>query len=234
MTNENDHSHLIEIDWLTLNSQHSIYADKQGYACVYKDGYGQYGALSEYSKQAYKDLASIVKPERIVLILGSGEPVEYPEWKQLTTFLGYGMILESPIRAPELDYVQLSVSDAAKMVELGKTSGLSVQPRSIELGNFYGIKKNGDLVAMAGEGMKIDGYTEVADVRTHPDFRKRGYGGGLTQVVCQLIQEKGDTPCLRVRAENTGAIRLYEKLGFIKFLTANYDVLMRTNQYLRE
>ena len=101
-------------------------------------------------------------------------------------------------------------------------------PKSIELGDFYGVKKNGNLVAMAGEHAKIEGMTEVANVCTHSDFRRRGYGSGLTQVVSYYIQEKGDTPFLRVRAENKGAIRVYEKLGFKILASANADVLLRT------
>ena len=38
-----------------------------------RQGCRQFGALSEYSEQAYKDLASVVKPGRVVLILRNGE-----------------------------------------------------------------------------------------------------------------------------------------------------------------
>lgn len=144
------------------------------------------------------------------------------------------MLLEKPINLPELDYVKLSKSDKAQMVELGEFSGLSVEPECIELGDYYGVKINGDLVAMAGEKMQFDRYLEVADVRTHPNYRRRGYGGGLTSVVSHLIQEKGDMPFLKVRAENTNAIRLYEKLGFKIRISGHYDVLMRTQELQKE
>ncbi len=35
-----------------------------------------------------------------------------------------------------------------------------------------------------------------------------------------------------VRAENTEAIRLYEKLGFKIFFTSHYDILVRTRAQL--
>ena len=225
---KSDMSVPIDVDWRCLNGPHSVFADKQGSARVHKDGYGYYGAISECSEKAYLDLASIVKPGRMVLVLGEEDYIECPEWKRLTRFPGHGMVLETPTNAPDLDYVKLSPSNAAEMVELSGKAGMSFFPGAVEMGNFYGVKKNGNIVSMAGEGMTFDGFTEVADVRTHPDFRKRGYGGGLTQVVSQSIQEKGDTAFPRVRAENAGAIRLYEKLGFKIIFTGHYDILVRT------
>lgn len=219
----------ITLDWSCLNERHSVFSDKQGFACVQKDGYGHYCAISERSEQAYHDLASIVKPGRMILMISEGEYIESPEWNRLTQFPGHGMILETPVKVPDLDYVKLSPSDAAEMVELSGKANMSFYPRAVEMGSFFGVKINGNIVSMAGEGMAIDGFTEVAEVRTHPNFRKQGYGGGLTQVVSQAIQEKGDTPFLRVRAENTGAIRLYEKLGFKIIFTGHYDVLVRTD-----
>ncbi len=218
----------IELDWDSLNGLHSVYAIKQGYACVHKDGFGHYGAISEYSEQAYRDLASIVKPGRMILVVGGEKYIELPEWKRVATFPGHGMILETPVKLPELDYVELSPSDAEEMVGLSRKADMSFYPRAVEMGTFYGIRNNGSLVSMAGEGMALEGYTEVADVRTHPDFRKRGLGGGLTQLVSHHIQEKGETPFLRVRADNTGAIRLYKKLGFQMYYAGHYDVLVRT------
>lgn len=218
----------VEFDWDSLKGIHSKFSDKEGSACVHKDGFGHYAAISECNEKAYRDLASLVKPGRMVIVLGGEEYVELPEWKRVATFPGHGMILETPVELPELEYVELSPSDSEEMVELSGKAGMSFYPRAVEMGFFYGIKENGKIVAMAGEGMAIDGFTEVADVRTHPDFRKRGYGGGLTQLVSHHIQGKGKTPILRVRAENTGAIRLYQKLGFELFYTGHYDVLVRT------
>jgi ribosomal protein S18 acetylase RimI-like enzyme len=225
---EYDRPDAVEFDWLCLNGLHSVFADKQGLACVQKEGYGHYGAVSECSEKAYRDLASLVKPGRMLLVVGKGY-LDCPEWQRVAQFPGHGMILETPAKAPELDYVKLTPSDADEIVELAKKAGLSTFPRAVEMGTFYGVKENGKIVSIAGEGMAIDGFTEVSDVRTHPDFRKRGYGGGLIQVISQGIQERGETVILRVRAENTGAIRLYKKLGFKIFYTGNYDVLVRTS-----
>ena len=172
---ESDVSKLYELDWLAQNGLQSMFSDKHGCACVIKDDYGRYGAVSECTEKAYRDLASIVKPGRSVMVIGAESPADIPEWKKLAMIPGHGMVLESPIRAPDLEYEKLSQSDTAEMIELATASGLQVFPRNIELGDFYGVKKNGNLVAMAGEHAKIEGFTEVANVCTHSDFRGRGY-----------------------------------------------------------
>ena len=67
---------------------------------------------------------------------------------------------------------------------------------------------------MAGERLKPVGYTEVSGVCTHPDHRGKGYAAGLMRHVAGRIFARGETPFLHAYATNTGAIGLYETLGF--------------------
>jgi predicted GNAT family acetyltransferase len=67
---------------------------------------------------------------------------------------------------------------------------------------------------MAGERMKLPGYTEVSGVCTHPDHRGRGYAAALIRIVAARILARGETPFLHAYASNTAAIGLYETLGF--------------------
>jgi predicted GNAT family acetyltransferase len=86
--------------------------------------------------------------------------------------------------------------------------------RTHRLGDFVGVKVDGQLVAMAGERLRLPGFTEVSGVCTHPDHRGHGYAAALMSVVAGRIQGWGETPFLHVYAHNTGAIRLYEALGY--------------------
>jgi predicted GNAT family acetyltransferase len=54
----------------------------------------------------------------------------------------------------------------------------------------------------------------VSGVCTHPDARGRGYAGALMRAVGRRILARGETPFLHAYAANTGAIGLYESLGF--------------------
>ena len=84
-----------------------------------------------------------------------------------------------------------------------------------ELGNYYGIYKNNQLVAVTGERMQMDEYTEVSAVITHPEHTGKGYAKQLVTHTANAIFAKNKTPFLHVAESNVGAIKLYEKLGFV-------------------
>jgi predicted GNAT family acetyltransferase len=67
---------------------------------------------------------------------------------------------------------------------------------------------------MAGERVRLPGWTEVSAVCTHPDARGRGLAASLTQRVVRGILDRGDVPILHVAEGNDGARRIYERLGF--------------------
>lgn len=55
----------------------------------------------------------------------------------------------------------------------------------------------------------------IANVATHPDYRRRGIGRILTEMAMQRAREKGANALwLHVREDNPGAIQLYRELGF--------------------
>lgn len=83
------------------------------------------------------------------------------------------------------------------------------------LGSYYGIFTNGKLVSIAGERMKMNNFTEVSAIITHPDHTGKGYAKQLTSYVVNNIFDEGKIPFLHVVESNLGAIKLYEKLGFI-------------------
>ncbi|MFN3930368.1 MAG: GNAT family N-acetyltransferase [Brevundimonas sp.] len=94
-----------------------------------------------------------------------------------------------------------------------------------QLGDFIGIRHEGRLVAMAGERMKPDGFTEVSGVCTHPDYRGRGYAGALMRVVTARILERGEQAFLHAYAAHAATIALYEALGFRVRTPITYTVL---------
>ena len=67
---------------------------------------------------------------------------------------------------------------------------------------------------MLGERIKLDRYTEVSLVCTHPDHRGKGYAKSLSGILIDEIINRGDKPFLHVMTHNVPAYKLYEKLGF--------------------
>ncbi|PYX89790.1 MAG: hypothetical protein DMG68_03950, partial [Acidobacteria bacterium] len=100
--------------------------------------------------------------------------------------------------------------------------------RTRELGSYLGIRKNGVLVAMAGERLRVPGHTEVSAVCTHPDHLGRGYAASLMRAVMQRIRDRGETPFLHVRHDNERAIGLYRRLGFRDRALLHLSVVRRS------
>lgn len=87
--------------------------------------------------------------------------------------------------------------------------------RTMELGDFFGIFEGGQLVAIAGERLRLPGFAEVSAVATHPDHRGRGYAKVLISAVMESMASRGDRAFLHVWPDNVSAIAAYTALGFL-------------------
>jgi predicted GNAT family acetyltransferase len=126
------------------------------------------------------------------------------------------MVLEhAPERSDTIAFSDLTKADVPEILDLVQlTKPGPFGPRTIELGRYIGVRVGGRLVAMAGERMKMDGYTEISAVCVHPTSRGQGLAAELILAVARIIRQRGDIPFLHVFASNAPAIALYLKLGF--------------------
>ena len=67
---------------------------------------------------------------------------------------------------------------------------------------------------MAGERLKPPGWTEISAVCTDDAWRGHGFASVLIRALVAGIRARGETAFLHAVATNTGAIRLYEAMGF--------------------
>lgn len=115
----------------------------------------------------------------------------------------------------DLAHETLTEADAPAMLALALlTKPGPFRSRTRELGPFIGVKQDGKLVAMAGRRMRVDGFTELSGVCTHPDHRGRGYAAGLSRAVVGEILATGDYAFLHAFAEHDATIAFYRSLGF--------------------
>jgi ribosomal protein S18 acetylase RimI-like enzyme len=127
------------------------------------------------------------------------------------------MVLDSIIETDDNgEIVELNAEHKNDLLDLVNL----VQPgyfknKTPELGNYYGIYAGNQLLAVAGERMKMNNYTEVSAVVTHPDHTGRGLAKKLVAHASNSILLENKTPYLHVAEENIGAVKLYEKLGFV-------------------
>jgi ribosomal protein S18 acetylase RimI-like enzyme len=117
------------------------------------------------------------------------------------------------------------VEEMLVLTELTKPGPFS--RRTIEFGQYFGIRHEGRLVAMAGERLRVPGFTEVSAVCTHPEFTGRGYARAVMAKVMQGIVGRGECPFLHAAEENARAIGVYEELGFRVRWTGTVVVLGR-------
>ena len=130
--------------------------------------------------------------------------------------------------ASDPQVIELSVADSAEMIELTTlTKPGPFSTRTHELGTYLGIRHAGKLVAMAGERLKVPGFTEVSAVCTYPKHTGHGYARILMSEVMRRIRGRGETPFLHVREDNVRAIALYGRLGFAVRVVAHLAVLRK-------
>ena len=149
--------------------------------------------------------------------IGPRVPALSTNWETvLETQLAQMIRIErKPLPEGDVESVALGGSDVADMLALVEiTHPGPFRQRTIELGNFIGIRDKGRLVAMAGERMWVANCREVSGICTHPDVQRRGYARALTGRVVNRMLRAGQTPFLHVIATNTAAIETYHALGF--------------------
>jgi ribosomal protein S18 acetylase RimI-like enzyme len=128
---------------------------------------------------------------------------------------GVQLVATSLRARPDPAARRLGHDDVPAMLDLvRRTEPGPFRPRTIDLGRYLGIHRDGVLVAMAGERLRPPGWTEISAVCTDPVYRGQGLATRLVRAVAAGILDRGDTPFLHTSAANTTAIRLYESLGF--------------------
>jgi GNAT superfamily N-acetyltransferase len=200
--------------WNALSTDQSYLAQSNHLAKRFPRDVAPFGAMKHQSPSEYEALAQILSGDTAALFLDSA-PVLPADWTMRISGDMYQMTFEAPPPAkPNQVIRKLTQADVPEMLALTKlTEPGPFLPRTIELGAYYGIHESGSLAAMAGERLRLTGFTEVSAVCTHPNFRGRGYGNALMSVVISDIMNRGETPFLHVRTDNP-AIALYKKLGF--------------------
>jgi ribosomal protein S18 acetylase RimI-like enzyme len=202
--------------WESLTTLRSNFAEGNGLARRFPPDMTSMAGFAEPSKEAFESLAAAMadgKPSALFLPEALDPP---PGWKPVTATLLLQMTLgTSRSISPASDVSELAATDAPEMLALAKLT----QPgpfgiRTVEMGNYIGIRRDGKIVAMAGERLRIQGYAEISAVCTHPDYLGRGFAAGLIGALAERIRSRGEKSFLHVRGNNDRAIALYNRLGF--------------------
>ncbi|MGW0336738.1 GNAT family N-acetyltransferase [Streptomyces sp. NPDC003011] len=198
-----------------LTGPHARFAERRGRVLRYPVDVTPWLALpDEPDADDWADVAALADAGGEVPLLGFQGQI--PDgWEFTFRMEGLQFVDDGLATAPDPEAVVLGPADVPEILGLvARTRPGPFLPRTIELGTYLGIRRDGALVALAGERLRPPGWTEISAVCTDPSVRGQGLATRLTLAVAHGIRERGEIPFLHTGAGNTDAVRLYESLGF--------------------
>jgi predicted GNAT family acetyltransferase len=203
--------------WHALHRKHRNFAKCAGDACRYAADVVPFAAIRAAKVGPMLELQSLFEPGESAWIIGDNY-ADVPGLIREETLECLQMVLPEDVSVPdtESEIVKLSDANADEMVALTTLAfpGFFRQ-RTCEMGSYYGVRSpSGELIAMGGERLKLDGLTEISGVCTHPSFRGRGLAAAIIWQVAREHRKEGVASCLHVASANRRAAELYLRMGF--------------------
>ena len=215
--------------WAALTTAHRRLARGNEAVRRYPAEIAPFAAFAEETSRATEDLRSLAIDGPVALFTPA--PVAAID--------GLEVELQAPILqmafagAPgafSAAFETLGAADAPAMLELtALTKPGPFFPRTHELGQYIGVRHGGRLVAMAGERMRFDRFTEISAVCVRPEHRGKGYAQMLIMALVKAIADRGEVAFLHVFDSNRNAIALYQRLGFVARAALQVTVLRRSD-----
>jgi ribosomal protein S18 acetylase RimI-like enzyme len=208
--------------WHALKGPHRHLALEAGPASRYPADVAPFAALEEPSPPAFGALRALLEPRESVWI--ADEPAKTAGLMLETSLECLQMVLPGDAPLPDAapghavppgDIEALSAGHAREMVALTDLAFPGFfRLGTHRMGRYFGVRRGGVLAAMAGERLMLDGYREMSAICTHPGHRGQGLARALILHLAHRHRREGLVSWLHVGSANTGAIALYQDLGF--------------------
>jgi GNAT superfamily N-acetyltransferase len=223
-------THLLDnIVWHTLAGPHARFATGTDTARRYARGFSPIAGFADGEDPDIDALAPYCAP---------GEHFYCDGWSGIAP-TGWHVEAESTMFKMVWQDAIPSADEAPEAVLLGTehaTDALALStltrpgpfgPKTIELGEYFGVFDGKRLIAMAGERMFAGAFREISGVCTHPDYARRGLARRLVAKLVRRQMLRGETPFLHVMHDNPDARRLYARMGFHDYREAVVRVITR-------
>ncbi|MBE9463441.1 GNAT family N-acetyltransferase [Dyadobacter subterraneus] len=203
--------------WHALQTVHKNFSLGTDEICRYRPGTLQILGCENPGKVDLNDLRQwIMEGEKLFMVGDLAAPA--PGWTISRKLDCMQMVCESEenlIQEYTEEILPLMEDDRSEMLELINL----VQPGYFHedtplLGSYFGIRKDNKLVAMAGERLRMTGFSEISAVVTHPSHTGKKYAQMLVSHVAKKIMNEHAVPFLHFVSTNARAGKVYELLGF--------------------
>jgi predicted GNAT family acetyltransferase len=202
--------------WSALTTHHAHLGYGNAIAHRYDADVAPFAAVASESREAFDALHGLMQADEQVALLSAQALPSFDAFENTELGKLVQMVAMRPIASKEdVQVERLTPADVKDMLALvDKTKPGPFGTRTIETGNYIGIRNNSQLVAMAGERMRLEGYVEISAVCVDDDWRGKGLAGKLMRLLQSDIEGRGSKAFLHVFAHNASAITLYERLGY--------------------
>ncbi len=212
--------------WASLTGPHARFAEGTGLALRYPPDVSPFMAVppipdgAPIPVEVWDAVAELAGPGQVVALSGTPEAFEKLPAGWDFAMRGEGVqLVATDAFDTDVDLgteiIELGAADVPDMLALiARTQPGPFLPRTYQLGTYLGIRREGTLIAMAGERLHPPGWTEISAVCTDAPYRGQGLATTLVRAIGRGIRERGETPMMHAAAVNTRAIGLYESLGF--------------------
>lgn len=215
--------------WTALTGPHRHLAVGHGPALRYPAHIGPFAATGDDHADSVAELASLFSAGETVMLVRKA-PIPLPAgFALMNTTRVVQMVATQRIELSSDQCIeQLGAADEAQIYDLAALARPGPFGRhTMRLGRFWGIKRDGRLIAMAGERFRQRDWAEVSGVCVHPDHRQQGLARRLTAHATADIAGGGEQPYLHCLDTNHAAIDLYKSIGFETRETMNLTVATR-------
>ncbi|NLI15159.1 MAG: GNAT family N-acetyltransferase [candidate division Zixibacteria bacterium] len=135
---------------------------------------------------------------------------------ELQMVLSNNDIPDIPFDTTQYRLERLGASDLVQISHLySLVPAMAWTPKTLTYGPCYGIYYGDMLVSIAGVHFSTKWAAEIGNIVTHPKHRRLNLAYACTKAVADDLRGTTENIFLCVMSDNTPAIRLYEKMGFV-------------------
>ncbi|MBC7934265.1 MAG: GNAT family N-acetyltransferase [Rhizobacter sp.] len=223
------HNLLINPVYHALISGDKHFSFGTGEVKYFDEAMSPFAGFDEGYIKGFSDLYEQLPAGRKILYAIPSEIKQPAGWQLQVKIGGLQFVYEGIEVTKEFGNVlPLDKTHVDQMIELVRlTKPGPFGTRTIDFKSYFGIFDNGQLVAMTGQRLHVENYTELSAVCTHPAHLGKGYASTLLQHQLQIILQQGQKPFLHVRDDNERAIAVYERLGFVVSRAMNFYFMKR-------